>query len=50
MPPILVPFSGKHIATQFFVIPKLNGTKYLFLERGSVYDIICPYKKLPIPS
>ena len=30
MPPILVPSSAKHIATQVLAIAKLNGRKYFF--------------------
>ena len=33
MPPILVPSSAKHIATQILVIAKLNGRKYFILKR-----------------
>ena len=32
MPPILVPSSAKHIATQILVDAKLNGRKYVFGE------------------
>ena len=30
MPPILVPSSAKHIATQILVIAKLNGKDFIF--------------------
>ena len=41
MPPILVPFSAKRIATQILAIAKLNGRKD-FILRGFVCDIIRP--------
>ena len=41
MPPILIPSSGKHIATQILVIAKLNQRKY-FILRIFVCDIIRP--------
>ena len=47
MPPILVPSSAKHIATQILVIAKLNGRKD-FILRVFVCDIICPSKELPV--
>ena len=49
IPPILVPFSVKRIATQVLVIAKLNGRKY-FILRVCVCDIIRPIKKLPVQS
>ena len=49
MPPILVPSSAKHIATQILVIEKLNE-KEDFTLRGFVCDIIHPYKELPVLS
>ena len=49
MPPILVPSSAKHIATQILVIAKLNRRKKFFL-RGFVCDVIRPYKKLSVQS
>ena len=49
MPPILVPSSAKHIATQILVIAKLNRRKKIFL-RGFVCDVIRPYKKLSVQS
>ena len=48
-PPILVPSSAKRIATQILVIAKLNARKN-FLLRDFVFNIICPYKELPIQS
>ena len=48
MPPILVPSSGKRIATQT-VIAKLNGRKD-FILRGFAYDIIRTSKELPVHS
>ena len=49
MPPILVPSSAKHIATQILVIAKLNGRKD-FILRVFVCDIIRPSKGLPVQS
>ena len=49
MPPILVPFPTKRIATQMLVTAKLNGGKDLIL-RGCVYDLIFPSKQLPVQS
>ena len=49
MPPILVPFSAKRIATQILVIAKLNGRKDLVL-RGYVYDVILLSKQLSVQS
>ena len=49
MPPILVLFSSKRIATQILVIGKLNGRKD-FILRGFVGDIIRPSKELPPQS
>ena len=45
MPPILVPFSAKSIATQTLVIAKLNGRED-FIFRGFACDIIRPHKEL----
>ena len=47
--PILVPSSAKRILTQILVITKLDGRKY-FILIGFVYDIIHPYKDLPVQS
>ena len=49
MPPILVPFSAKRIATQILVIAKLNGKKD-FMLRIFVCDIIRPSKELPVQN
>ena len=49
IPPILVSSSAKRIATQILVIAKLNERED-FILRGFVYDIISPYKELPIQS
>ena len=49
MPPILVPFSVKRIATQILVIAKLNGRKD-FIFRVFVFYIIRPSKELPVQS
>ena len=49
MPPILVPFSAKRIATQILVIAKSNGKKD-FILRVFVCDIIRPSKKLAVQS
>ena len=49
MPPILVPSSAKRILTQILVITKLDGRKY-FILIGFVYDIVHPYKDLPVQS
>ena len=49
MPPILVPYFAKCIATQILVIAKLNGTKN-FILRGFFCDIICLSKELPAQS
>ena len=49
MPPILVPFSAKRIATQILVIAKLNGRKD-FILRIFVCDIIRPSKELPVQN
>ena len=49
MRPILVPSSGKRIASEILEIEKLNG-KEDFILRGFVCDIIRPYKELPVES
>ena len=49
MPPILVPFSAKRIATQILVIAKLNGKKD-FMLRIFVCNIIRPSKELPVQN
>ena len=49
IPPILVPSSAKHIATQILVIAKLSGRKD-FIFRVFVCDIIRPSKELPVQS
>ena len=49
MPPILLPFSAKRIATQILIIAKLNQRKD-FILRVFVCDIICPSKKLHVQS
>ena len=49
MPPILVPSSAKRIASQVFLIAKLNGRKY-FILNVFVCDIIRSSKKLPVQS
>ena len=49
MPPILVPFSAKYIATQMLVIEKLNRRKD-FILRGFFLGIIRPNKELPVQS
>ena len=49
MPPILVPYFAKWIATQILVNAKLNGRKD-FILRGFVCDIIRPSKELPVQS
>ena len=49
MPPILVPFSVKHIATQILVIAKLNERED-FILRGFVCDVIRLYKELHVQS
>ena len=49
MPPILVPSSAKHIATQILVTAKLNGKKD-FILRVFACDIIRPSKELPVQS
>ena len=49
MPPILVPSSTERIATQNLVIAELNVRKD-FILRGFIYDIIRPYKELPVQS
>ena len=49
MPPILVPFSAKRIATLILVIAKLNGKKD-FMLRIFVCDIIRPSKELPVQN
>ena len=49
MPPTLVPFSAKRIATQILVIAILNGRKDFSL-RFFVCDIIHPSKELPVQS
>ena len=41
MPPIIVPSSAKHIATQILVIVKLNERKYFI-------SYIRPSKELPV--
>ena len=47
MPSILVPSSAKRIATLILVTAKLNEKKD-FVLRGFDYDIIRPYKELPV--
>ena len=47
MPPILVPFSVKRIATQILVIAKLNRSKD-FIFRVFVCDIVHPRKKFSV--
>ena len=49
MPPILVPSSTKRIVTQNLVIAELNVRKDFILRRF-IYDIIRPYKELPVQS
>ena len=49
MLPILVPSSAKRIATQIFVIAKLNGRKD-FILRAFVCGIIHRSKELPVQS
>ena len=49
MPPILVQFSAKHIATEMLVIEKLNERKD-FILGGFVCDIIRPSKELAVQS
>ena len=49
MPPILVPFSAKRIATQILVIAQLNGRKD-FMLTVFVCDIISPSKELYVQS
>ena len=50
MPPILVPFSAKHIATQILAIEKVNKRKSFFLWAAFVCDDIRPCKELPVQS
>ena len=47
MPPILLPSTAKHVATQILVIAKLNGSKD-FILRSFVCDIIHPSEDLPV--
>ena len=49
MPPILVPYPAKRIATQILVIAKLEGRKD-FILRDFFCDIIPPSKELPVQS
>ena len=49
MPPILVQFSAKRIATQILVIAKINGKKD-FILRVFVWDFIRPSKNLSVQS
>ena len=49
MPPILVPSSAKHIATQILMIAKLNARKD-FTLKVFVCDIIRPSKEFPVQS
>ena len=49
MPPILVPSFAKRIATRILVIAKLNERKDLVF-RGCAFDMILPYKQLPVQS
>ena len=49
MPPILVPYSAKCIATQILVNAKLNGRND-FILRGFICDVIRLSKELPVQS
>ena len=49
MPPILVPSSAEHIATQILVIAKLDERKD-FILRVFVRHIVRPSKELPVQS
>ena len=49
MPPILVPSSAECIPTQNLVVAKLNEREDYIL-RAFVFDIIRPYKELPVQS
>ena len=49
MPPILLPSSAEHIATQMLATEKLNRRKDFVLS-GFFCDIIRPSKKLPAQS
>ena len=50
MPPILLPSSAKHIATQILVIAKIKWKKREAFLREYLCDFIRPYKELPVQS